>query len=311
MLRAIFTAAFESDTGISSDKPPIIKNAHVGALYIPKCEEYTLLGKGTIYPKGPKSARDILKTLLEQFAKNGFQLAPPETAHMGEMPDALTYTSPTMIALMQTQLKSVFSTPSQSDIDRMNKYRIERFVPILALVLTFNNACLPETMPATIFGKAEEEELDVTMSHKDLFYDILRREYYYNLDVVVTALTSLGVEVPWDLVNCSPCAAFRKIENVMTMLKRGVHSSWNDLAMSEQSQADKRKGEAGKTRGRGMFLSEFVFIWPLIIGTFKERNTVINASEMMSNETRDMFTNLCDELNLRDYPILDNESLWK
>lgn len=263
-----------------------------------------MLGGGTIY-KNATTSKVLLSTLLEEFAKNGFQLAPPKE-QLTLMPPPLAYTSSTMTALMETQLTSGYSL-IQSDIDKMNQFRIQRFVPIFALVLTFNNACLPESMPATIFGNAKGG--DVSMSHKNLFYDILCREYYFNLDVVVTALTGLGAEVPWEMVNCSPSTAFRKIENVMTILKRGVYSTWSDFALSEQSQQDKGQGNDGKTRGRGMFLSEFVFIWPLILGTFKERDNKIDASTMMSEETRGMLNNLCDELNLRDYPIVDNDKL--
>lgn len=219
----------------------------------------------------------------------------------------LTYDSPKMKEIMRTQTTMEFGSVTQAEIDRQNSFRNNRFIPILAIVLTVNNTNSKESMHATIFGDGKGGKVED--SHKILFYDMLRRAYYHNLDVVVTALTSLGLKVAWTDVNVSPKTAWRKIEGVMGLLKRGVSSTWDEYNMSKQRQAESNDTKKAN-RGGGLFVSEFLFLWPLIAGTFKERKSVIDVADMMSGETHAVLNSLCYELGLFDhYPVVANNGI--
>lgn len=135
-----------------TELPKPLSTAHVGILHVNKTTPYELLGGKTSLPDAnAKKAKAFVTTLLTQYARNEFQLAPNEK-DMQVSTSPLRYDSPMMKQIMRTQTTMEFGSVTQAEIDRQNGFRNNRFIPILAIVLTVNNTNSKESMQATIFG---------------------------------------------------------------------------------------------------------------------------------------------------------------
>ena len=196
-----------------------------------------------------------------------------------------------------------FETGMYHSILARNRYFYLRILPRLSLMITCNSKGIPLSLPKKLFKECNYIDEGVLNDHKvepkminyvGLKVDyaknlqVLHEKFYLTEDLCPFPQPTHPIQIIHEEFSNGPKTAMRR--DICSLLKKGIFDTFG-----EQS-----------ARGEGMFVNEFLILWPLYEATIKKKRNYaqMNINERFVGNARDTFEKLKLSFHLNDagYP---------